>query len=138
MICLVNDWKIELILFDAPSSFPKFFQSIIPNTFFHFLHLFFSARGQQLLQFNPLLLPLKLKRYFQAYRTQVILLEVHRIDIEIIGIVAHCRILFNEVRSKATSGGIQIKNNMLSPTILLDYDGNSQFRHLLSELLLIE
>jgi hypothetical protein len=52
--------------------------------------------------------------------------------------VAHCRILFNEVRSKATSGGIQIKNNMLSPTILLDYDGNSQFRHLLSELLLIE
>jgi len=73
------------------------------------------------------------ERNLHTYGVEVVLLEIHDVDIEIVGVVSHGGIRLDQVSSESSTLSLVVKQDMFPPSSVFNLNLYSKFFHLLSK-----
>jgi hypothetical protein len=75
---------------------------------------------------------------FHTNRVQVVTLDVHDVDVEVVGVVSHRAVWLNEVSREASALSFVIKEDVLPPSSVFNQHRNPQVFHFFPELFRVE
>lgn len=136
-VALVADGLRKCLLRDGPLLLSELVHPVLWNVSFECCHFLLHAQVYQVVDVHLLDAAFELVLVDQgdlhADGTGVVLLDVHDVDVEVVGVVGQRGVGLNQVRRESARLGLVVENDVLPPPVVFNTGHYAQLLHFLPE-----